>query len=187
METPARKSMKKESGTASESLNGWSRKRRTMLRFIRPGDVFCFTRNDGKYYFGQVISKALAGHCVRIFDICRSAPEIGKSELLQAAVIIPPIILDSYSIFDRRIDSHGDWRVIGQLDIGDISLFESYFFCYGTERNWNRISALGADEQPISDAEAMNLEPLVALTNFRFWLSFDAFQASASKSWSQQY
>jgi len=189
MATPARKSMKTESETASESLNGWTRKRRTMLRFIRPGDVFCFTRNDGAFYFGQIISKALVGHCVQIFDVCRHAPEIGKSELqqAQAKVSIPPIILDSYAIFDRKVDDHGDWRVIGKLETGDISRFESYFFCYGGKRNWKKINAMGSDEQPIPDEAAMTLEPLIALTSFKFWLSFDAFRASGSKSWSHQF
>ena len=158
-----------------------------MLRFIRVGDVFCFTRNDEKFYFGQIISKALVGHCVQIFDLCKSAPVIGRSELLQARVTIPPIILDSYAIFDRKIDAHGDWRVIGQLDAGDISRFESYFFCYGIERNWKKINAMGSNEQPISDEEAMTLEPLIALTDFKFWLAFDAFRASADGIWSHQF
>lgn len=184
---PAPNKARNESGTATEAFKGWNKKRRTMLRFIRPGDVFCFTRNDGKYYFGQIVSKALTGHCAQIFDLCRDAPEIRRSEILEAKVTIPPIILDSYAIFDRKVDRNGDWRVIGQLDTGDISRFEHHFFCYGIERNWKKINAMGADEQPISDEEAMTLEPLIALTNFKFWLSFDAFQASASKSWSHQF
>ncbi|HDS1509318.1 hypothetical protein I5U67_05610 [Stenotrophomonas maltophilia] len=158
-----------------------------MLRFIRAGDVFCFTRNDRKFYFGQIISKALIGHCVQIFDLCKYAPEISKNELLHVKVTIPPIILDSYAIFDRKVDVHGDWRVIGQSDIGDTSRFESYFFCYGIESNWKKISAMGSDEQVISDEEAMTLQPLLALTNFRFWRSFDAFQASVDGSWSHQF
>ncbi|HAL22896.1 MAG TPA: phosphotriesterase [Stenotrophomonas sp.] len=149
-----------------------------MLRFIHPGDVFCFTRNDGNYYFGQIVSEALLGHHVRIFDLSQDTPEIAKQELLQAKEVLPPLIVDSYSIFDRKANDHGDWRIIGRLEVGDTSRFDAYFFCYGTERNWKKVDAMGMNERPISDEEAMTLQPMVALNDFKFWLAFDAFRQS---------
>lgn len=46
----------------------WDKKPRKMLRFVKPGDIFCFRLDENRYRFGRVISKIFTGHVVEIFD-----------------------------------------------------------------------------------------------------------------------
>jgi len=173
MATPARKSMKKESETASESLNGWTRKRRTMLRFIRPGDVFCFTRNDGLYYFGQIISENSMGHFAHILDIRRREASLTPVELQKAKPVMKPTVLDSYSLFDRKSDQDGDWRIIGRHEPVHATDLEHYFFVYGTPENWCKVNATNSVHCAATEVEAMVLPPYFPLNNFKMWREID--------------
>ncbi|WP_408603357.1 Imm26 family immunity protein, partial [Salmonella enterica] len=35
---------------------GWDKKPRTMLRFVKPGDIFCFKLDEDRYCFGRIIT-----------------------------------------------------------------------------------------------------------------------------------
>lgn len=34
----------------------WEKKPRTMLRYVKPGDIFCFKADVGRYRFGRIMS-----------------------------------------------------------------------------------------------------------------------------------
>ncbi|WP_235192721.1 Imm26 family immunity protein [Erwinia mallotivora] len=93
-------------------LWAWDKKPRTMLRFIKPGDIFCFQLDDKKYGFGRIISKVSIGHSAEIFDHFSSSPGIDESALnLNNSLFL--LILDTYSLFDKK------FRVSGELlDMG---------------------------------------------------------------------
>ncbi|MCU1062714.1 immunity 26/phosphotriesterase HocA family protein [Stenotrophomonas maltophilia] len=165
--------MKKESETASESLNGWTRKRRTMLRFIRPGDVFCFTRNDGLYYFGQIISDVSFGHTANIFEVRCEEPMVAVAGLEQAQSLMNPVVLDSYSLFDRKTDDSGDWRIIGRHEILNSADFEQHFFIYGIPGNWSKVNATNSVHCTATEVEAMVLPPYFPLNNLKMWREID--------------
>lgn len=57
---------------------GWDKKKRTMLRFIKPGDIFCFQYDQSKYCFGRIISKIMTGHVAEIFDYMSTDPIINE-------------------------------------------------------------------------------------------------------------
>ncbi|MBY6280504.1 Imm26 family immunity protein [Stenotrophomonas maltophilia] len=152
-----------------------------MLRLIRPGDVFCFTRNDGPYYFGQIISESSMGHFAQIFDIRRREPSLTHVELQKAIPVMKPVVLDSYSLFDMKSDQDGDWRIIGRYEPVNATDLEHYFFVYGVPGNWSKVNATNSVRCAATEVEAMVLPPHSPLNNFKVWREID----SLSHRWAE--
>lgn len=62
-------------------LWGWDKKKRTMLRFIKPGDIFCFQYAENTYGFGRVLSRMDIGNIVEIFDFISDQPIISEKNI----------------------------------------------------------------------------------------------------------
>lgn len=107
----------------------WDKKPRTMLRFVKPGDLFCFKLDDGNYCFGRVMSKIMSGHVVEIFNFISKKPEITESDIAQSERAIPPVIIDTYSLFDRKTE--GEWRITGHQNNYKPTNIDDVFFIYG--------------------------------------------------------
>lgn len=67
---------------------GWDKKPRTMLRFVKPGDIFCFKLDEDRYCFGRIITLMTVGHLSELFDIIKKSPEITELEISNARRII---------------------------------------------------------------------------------------------------
>lgn len=67
---------------------GWDKKPRTMLRFVKPGDIFCFKLDDDRYCFGRIITLMTVGHLSELFDIIKKSPGITELEISNARRII---------------------------------------------------------------------------------------------------
>ena len=94
---------------------GWEKKKRTLLRYIKIGDIFCFKYDDYTYYFGCVIAMKPKDYTiVEIFNYTSSLPVISKEIIDNAIRIFHPINLDAYSLFDRKVE--GEWRIIGHYE-----------------------------------------------------------------------
>ncbi|WP_062608213.1 Imm26 family immunity protein [Caballeronia calidae] len=85
----------------------WDKKKSTKLRFIRAGDIFCFHLDEGVFGFGRIMGKISMGHVGEIFDYFSDEPCF-EDDLPKR--LFPPIILDSYALFDRK--TSGDWRIV---------------------------------------------------------------------------
>ena len=96
---------------------GWDKKPRTMLRFIKPGDIFCVKLNDKKYIFGRIISKIFFGRVAEIFNYVSSTPEIKVEYIDSSKRMFAPILLDSYTLFDRKTEKEADWRINDYIPI----------------------------------------------------------------------
>ncbi len=83
-------------------LFGWKKKPRTVLRSIKPGDVFCFEVSKGRYCFGRIIAKVSVGHTAEIYDLFLPEPTVSEQQISAAKRIIPPVVLDSYGLFDKK-------------------------------------------------------------------------------------
>lgn len=93
-------------------LWGWEKKPRTMLRYIKIGDIFCFKYDDHTYRFGRIMAEVIF-HIVEIFDYASDQPVIAEEDILAAnRLLVTP--LDTYSLFDRR--TQGEWRIIGRQE-----------------------------------------------------------------------
>ena len=91
---------------------GWEKKPRTMLRFLKIGDIFCFRYDDHSYRFGRIMAHVIF-HIAEIFDYVSQEPVIREGDILHAGrLLVTPI--DSYSLFDRK--SEGEWRIIGRQE-----------------------------------------------------------------------
>ena len=89
----------------------WSKKKtKTTLKNIKAGDIFCFTQEDGTYYFGQIISKIITGHVAEIFRMVKKDALITPAELEHIDPITAPVVLDSYSLFDKKTDPPRECR-----------------------------------------------------------------------------
>lgn len=67
---------------------GWDKKPRTMLRFVKPGDIFCFKLDEDRYCFGRIITIMTVGHLSELFDIIKKSPGITELEISNARRII---------------------------------------------------------------------------------------------------
>lgn len=67
---------------------GWDKKPRTMLRFVKPGDIFCFKLDEDRYCFGRIITLMTVGHLSELFDIIKKSPVITELEISNARRII---------------------------------------------------------------------------------------------------
>lgn len=67
---------------------GWDKKPRTMLRFVKPGDIFCFKLDEDRYCFGRSITLMTVGHLSELFDIIKKSPGITELEISNARRII---------------------------------------------------------------------------------------------------
>ncbi|WP_051227894.1 Imm26 family immunity protein [Oceanospirillum beijerinckii] len=117
---------------------GWGKKERTMLRFLKPGDIFCFLISDKTfsigltkevYGFGRLIAKSKAGHVAEIFDFFSNSPDFNELLIEDFKRVCRPLILDSYVLFDRKMI--GDWRIIGRHEDYEHRGDEDVFFVWG--------------------------------------------------------
>lgn len=131
----------------------WDKKAKTMLRFVKPGDIFCFKLDEYRYCFGRIISKIITGHVVEIFKFSSGNPEITEGDMTERA--IPPVVIDTYSLFDKKIEEGSDWRIIGHQsdyvpnNIGDV------FFVYGLGSSCKKVDVFD-NETDISEEDAEN-------------------------------
>jgi len=129
---------------------GWDKKPRTMLRFIKPGDIFCFQFNEQTYCFGRIIAKIMTGHVAEIFDYISSEPHINEQGIEQSSRLIDLLILDSYGLFDRKIE--GEWRIIGHQEEYIPKDVDNVYFTFGIDR-WCKIIDIWGNEKSISASE----------------------------------
>lgn len=114
----------------SLKIYGWDKKVKTSLKNIKPGDIFCFALGEGKYGVGRVMTRNSLGHVVEIFNQVLSLPIVKSVDFERLG---DPIILDSYSLFDRK--SEGDWRMVAHQENYTPSTEESVRFVYGVADN----------------------------------------------------
>ncbi|PIT60665.1 immunity 26/phosphotriesterase HocA family protein [Snodgrassella alvi] len=138
----------------------WDKKPRTMLRFIKAGDIFCFKLNEQRYCFGRIIIKFMVGHAAELFDNISNSPAISEAEIKQARRLIEPVILDSYSLFDRK--SEGEWRIIGHQQNYVPTDMDGVYFTYGVQQ-WCKKVDIWENEIPISEQEAESLPHVAPL------------------------
>ena len=141
-------------------LWGWDKKKRTMIRFIRTGDIFCFKIDDCLYGYGQIISIIDFGFIAEILGCTSSPDNITEHEIKNGNRILSPLFIDSYILFDRKTEKGADWRVIGRQDNFTPQNIENVFFTYGEGNSCKKINVLG-EEVPITPEEASRL-PIVS-------------------------
>ncbi|AJJ06843.1 immunity 26/phosphotriesterase HocA family protein [Yersinia pseudotuberculosis] len=140
----------------------WDKKPRTMLRFIKPGDIFCFRLDGEKYCFGRIISEMSVGHVAEIFDFISSLPEVTEGDISHSLRLTELIVLDTYTLFDKKIEPEGDWRIIGHQDSYTPTNVENTYFTYGIGNSCKKVDIFN-NEVPITESEARKIPELVPL------------------------
>lgn len=120
---------------------GWDKKERTMVRYIKNGDIFCFKLDKNEYGFGRIIAKTDFGHLAEIFDYISEKPDITAESIEKIPRIMAPIVLDSYSLFDKKIV--GEWRIIGRQEDYRAPDFDDIFLTFGIDSDWKKIDLYG--------------------------------------------
>ncbi|WP_017348781.1 immunity 26/phosphotriesterase HocA family protein [Pantoea sp. A4] len=131
---------------------GWDKKPRTMLRFVKPGDIFCFKLNEHRYCFGRIMSLMTVGHIAEFFDISMNSPAVSESEIKNSKRTIKPIIIDTYSLFDKKIEEGSDWRIIGHQDNYTPENIDDIYFAFGIGDSCKKKDFFG-NVTPISSSE----------------------------------
>lgn len=120
---------------------GWDKKERTMIRFIKKGDIFCFKFDEKRFCFGRIIAKTQPGHLAEFFDYISAEPFIDANNIKKATRLMKPIILDSYGLFDRRTE--GEWRIIGHQEDYITHDFDEIFLTFGIGNDWKKRDLYG--------------------------------------------
>ncbi|PTV52291.1 Imm26 family immunity protein [Pseudomonas putida] len=108
----------------------WDKKIKTSYKKIKSGDIFCFALDSKKYGVGRIMTQNSLGHVVEIFDKVLNVPAVDSLSFKRLG---DPVILDSYSLFDRKAE--GDWRIVAHdLDYRP-SKQESVRYVYGVADN----------------------------------------------------
>ena len=135
---------------------GWDKKKRTMIRFIKSGDIFCFKLRDDLYGYGRIISILDLGDIAEILGYSSLPDNITESDVINGKRILPPVILDSYVLFDRKTEKGADWRIIGHQHDYSPHDIKNVFFTYGVENNCKKVNVFG-EKTPITLEEASKL------------------------------
>lgn len=123
----------------------WENRVKTTLRGLKIGDIFCFELNGNGYGVGRIMTRNSLGHVAEIFDEVLQAPIVKEVPLKRVG---HPIILDSYSLFDRKTE--GDWRVVAHDPDYKPSAAESVRFVYGVADNTREVDIFD-NEAPLAD------------------------------------
>lgn len=137
----------------------WDKKPRTMLRFIKPGDIFCFFLAKDKYLFGRIISRFDIGDVAEIFEFISAQPFITELDVKNSQQIIEPIVLNTFSLFDRKSEVGSDWRIIGHQENYSPMGCENIYFTYGLDKSCKKIDIFN-NEISISEEEAKKIPRL---------------------------
>ncbi|MBA1192480.1 phosphotriesterase [Pseudomonas entomophila] len=108
----------------------WDKRLKTKSSKVIPGDIFCFKLDRDGYGVGRIMTRNSLGHVAEIFEMTLSSPVLSTLPLKRLG---DPIILDSYSLFDRKAE--GDWRIIAHDDGYEAPLEEAVRFAYGVADN----------------------------------------------------
>ncbi|MEP8703229.1 Imm26 family immunity protein [Enterobacter roggenkampii] len=143
----------------------WEKKPRTMLRYVKPGDAFCFKVDGGMYRFGRIMSLMSVGHIAEIFDILSDTPKITEGEIENAKRIISPLIIDTYSLLDKKIEPESDWRIIGHQDNYSPDNVDDVYFAFGIGDSCKKKDFYG-NVFPIDEKEWNDLPKLSPKSDF---------------------
>ena len=141
----------------------WEKKKRTPLRFIKAGDVFCFQYHKSMYCFGRIISRLDIGCIAEVFDYVSNEPKISEECIDRSKRIIDPVNLDIYTLFDKKM--MGDWRIIGHHESFTATNVDNMYFVYGVPNSWTKIDVYG-NATPISNMEAENLPKFYVMNDY---------------------
>ncbi|MEK4424953.1 Imm26 family immunity protein [Solibacillus sp. FSL K6-1523] len=144
-------------------LWGWEKKKRTMLRFIKPGDIFCFQYAENIYGFGRVLARMDVGNIVEIFNFISEYSTISKENIEESGRMFHPVNLDLYSLFDRKTE--GEWRIIGHEENYVPVNVDNVYFTYGVARSCKKVDIYG-NTISISEEEARDLPRLSILGDY---------------------
>lgn len=142
---------------------GWNKKPRTMLRYLKTGDIFCFQISDGKFGFGKIVSKVSVGHSAEIFDYFSHSPDDYDIAAFNSDLKSMPVILDSYSLFDKKIS--GEWRIIGHEEGGKVKQFENIYFVYGSSGERKKVDMYGNTTE-IADKASESYPPYMPKNDY---------------------
>jgi len=141
-------------------LWGWEKKKRTMLRYIKAGDVFCFQYDENTFCFGRIM-KIMENFATiaEIFDYISDEPVITMEDIDRGSRMFPPVNLDVHLLFDRKFE--GEWRMIGRYEDFELVDVDDVFFTYGDFPAW-KLDLYG-NETAITLKEAETLVNLLLM------------------------
>ncbi len=121
---------------------GWDKKPRTMRRYLKRGDIFCFRYDDSRYCFGRIIERDETSFCIiEIFDYVSDKPEISAEQIEKAKRLISPDTIDSYCLFDKKMD--GEWRIIGHHKDYRAVDYDDIYLTFGIGNDWKKKDLYG--------------------------------------------
>lgn len=145
-------------------IHGWDKKPRTMRRFLKIGDIFMLSLDDGSYAAGRLLSKVSIGWGAEFFDLLLPRPEVTAVQIESAKRIGAPVIINAHILFDCKkilvkpsgeLLQFGDWRIVGYHHGFVPGEERGVYFTYGLGPFW-KVDLFDNEEQ-ITESEARKL------------------------------
>ncbi|HEX8611970.1 MAG TPA: Imm26 family immunity protein [Telluria sp.] len=83
--------------------------KRSKRQKAKPGDIFSYKLDNGRYGFGRIVSLVSVGAVAEFFDYTATQPVFDYSKI--DTWLIPPLTISTYSLFEAQ--GEGEWRIIG--------------------------------------------------------------------------
>lgn len=99
----------------------------------------------------------MVGHFAEIFDYISNDTVIEMDDIKNASRLTSIVILDSYSLFDRKTE--GEWRIIGRQEDYTPTDAEDIYFAWGIGSGCRK-SNIFDDTISISEEESRSLPKL---------------------------
>lgn len=95
----------------SLKIFGWQ-KEKTLYRYIKSGDIFCYQIAEKLYGYGRIIAKNYWSATAEFFDYFTQNPADFNFEKINNYPVLFKCILDCVTLFQSKLES--DWRIIAQ-------------------------------------------------------------------------
>nr|WP_308624391.1 Imm26 family immunity protein [Massilia rubra] len=116
--------------------------KRAKRQKAKPGDIFAYKLDDGRWGFGRIVIKMSIGALAEFFDYTANQPAFDYSKI--DTWLVPPITISPYTLFEGQVE--GDWRIIGHTpDFTPDERYKDLRFVYG-DPVWMAVDIFGKSE-----------------------------------------
>lgn len=124
--------------------------KRAKRQKAKPGDIFSYRLDDGRYGFGRILSLVSIGAIAEFFDYSASQPVFDYSRI--GTWLIPPLSINTHSLFEAPVE--GEWRIIGHTaDFTPGERYKDVRFVYGGP-DWTAVDVFGKNQSVSADVAA---------------------------------
>lgn len=116
--------------------------KRAKRQKAKPGDIFAYKLDDGRWGFGRIVIKMTVGALAEFFDYTANQPVFDYSKI--DTWLVPPLTISPHMLFEAKAE--GDWRIIGHTpEFTPDERYKDLRFVYGSP-DWTAVDIFDKEE-----------------------------------------